>query len=90
MFDPTKEVSGLESYKNARRRIDLYWKIEWLRKLLGKYFINKCYRNEGRSYWLSIMWSFICGYSLMDSFYYNFRTPQWIKKAIRRIEKIVI
>jgi len=72
-----------------KKWIDLYWKLEWLRKLLGKFLTYRCYKNEGRSYILSVIWSFICGCSLMDSFYYDFRTPDWIKEVIKRIKKVL-
>jgi len=77
-----------EGLVKSRKRIDLYWKMEWLRRLLGKFFAYRCYRNEDRSYLLSVMWNFICGYSVMDSFYYDFRTPKWIKRIIKRAKEV--
>jgi len=64
------------------KRIDFYWKLEPLRRVLSNYLAYKCYRNENRNYWLSVLWSFICGYSVIDSFYYELRTPKLIKRFL--------
>jgi len=75
--------------KEKRKALNLYWKLEWLRQLLSKYLAYQCYCNEGQSYWLRIVWNFICGYSLIDSFYYDPQTPSWLKKALMKLKTIV-
>jgi len=71
------------------KRIDFYWKLEPLRRVLNKHFAYKCYRDENRNYLLSVLWSFICGYSVIDSFYYEPRTPKLLKRFLWRMKNYV-
>jgi len=68
--------------KMNRRRPAVNLRLNWLRRILEKLFLHSCFDNEGRRYWLSVLWSFLCGYSIQDSFFYDHRTPRFIKKFI--------
>lgn len=73
----------------GRRKIDLYWKLGWARHLLSKLFLHRCFHNEDKSYTLSVIWSFICGYSLQDSFLCDPRTPKTFSKFIVFTKKYI-
>jgi len=70
---------------DRRRKLYLYWKVKWLRRFLCKHFFGWIYSNSSNSFLASIAWRFCIGYSILDSFYYDFRIPYIVKEMIRRL-----
>ena len=76
--------------REKKKVLNLYWKMEWLRKLLSRIYIKfNWYNDDNPNYLKRVIWSFICGYSLQDAFYYDYRTPKWVKKFINWMKRYV-
>ena len=77
--------------KNSKKVLNLYWKTNWLRRLLNS-FAQKIgwFKSDTPGYFERITWSFVCGDSIQDALFYDFKTPEWIKRIIDRIRLFVI
>jgi len=74
--------------------INLYWKLEFFRRFLNKFLLHRFFdrlreKDDAVGYWWRVYWNFSCGYSVLDSFLYDFETPAFFKWLIRRLKRFV-
>jgi len=82
-------VQGLKEAKRPILR--LYYQLDWARGVIYRLlFGNGLVANKkDSSYVLRVLWSFVCGYTLMDSLIYDFQTPECVRRIIRKARRIV-